>query len=72
MPTDLQNRVKNSKDSNVWLSCSGVHSVDAENIGPLQYYPDRGYPGFFFPYSGQKDYLEPVVAVQFERPMREF
>lgn len=72
MPIDLQDRIKASNKQNIWLSCVGDSPVDIENMGPVSYYPDRGYPGFFFPYTGQKDYLEPIVAVHFERPAGEF
>lgn len=67
MPMELQEKIKQSKNSNVWLSCAGDLPHDIESIGRIKYYPDQGYPGFFFPYTGQNDYLEPIVAVQFER-----
>ncbi|XP_063708821.1 sodium/potassium-transporting ATPase subunit beta-2-like [Culicoides brevitarsis] len=54
----------------VWISCDGIHAADKEYIGPVKYFPFQGFPGYFFPYSGQDDYLSPLVAVQFERPAR--
>jgi sodium/potassium-transporting ATPase subunit beta len=70
MPMELQDPIRSSNRQNAWLSCHGDLPVDVEHLGPINYYPDRGYPGFFFPYTGQKDYLEPIVAVNFERPVR--
>lgn len=70
MPEDLQDHIKNSNKQKVWLSCEGDTPVDVENIGPIQYHPERGYPAYFFPYTSQKDYLEPIVAIELERPTR--
>ena len=34
----------------VWVSCRGENPADQEYIGPLNYYPWRGFPGYYFPY----------------------
>ncbi|GAB0095243.1 Sodium/potassium-transporting ATPase subunit beta-2 [Sergentomyia squamirostris] len=52
----------------VWVSCEGENPADVENIGNIQYFPRRGFPGFFFPFRNTKNYLPPLVAVLFERP----
>ncbi|GLG92271.1 Nrv2_0 protein [Gryllus bimaculatus] len=74
MPDDLQNHImslkqQNSKEVNtVWVSCEGENPADVENIGPIQYFPGRGFPGYFFPFQNNKGYLSPLVAVWFEHP----
>lgn len=72
IPDHLQDRIRNSNEEKAWLSCAGDTSVDVENIGPIQYYPDYGYPSFYFPYTGQKEYLEPLVAIKLEKPTSKY
>lgn len=50
----------------IWVSCEG----DAENLGPVNYSPRRGFPSHYFPFKNIKGYHPPIVAVQFERPKR--
>ncbi|CAH2210244.1 jg22124, partial [Pararge aegeria aegeria] len=52
----------------VWVSCQGENPADRENIGPIQYLPYRGFPGYYFPYTNQEGYLSPLVAVHLQRP----
>lgn len=54
----------------VWITCVGDTDLDDGNLGPINYYPRHGIPNFFFPYHGQSGYLDPFVAVQFNRPKR--
>jgi hypothetical protein len=56
----------------VWVSCQGENPADRENIGPIQYLPYRGFPGYYFPYTNQEGYLSPLVAVHFQRPKSKF
>jgi hypothetical protein len=56
----------------VWVSCEGENPADVENIGPIQYIPRRGFPGYFFPFTNKEGYLSPLVAVWFERPTSKF
>jgi hypothetical protein len=56
----------------IWVSCEGENPADLENIGPIKYYPRRGFPGFYYPYENSEGYLSPLVAVHFERPVREY
>ncbi|XP_058808797.1 sodium/potassium-transporting ATPase subunit beta-2-like [Phymastichus coffea] len=47
------------------------HPVPATDkiTGDLLYYPEtRGFPGYYFPYTHQLEYVSPIVAVQFVRP----
>jgi Sodium / potassium ATPase beta chain. len=50
----------------VWVSCEGMDPADSEFIGTVEYIPYQGFPGFYFPYLGVKNYLSPLVAVHFK------
>lgn len=45
--------------------------MDKNLLGAISYVNGRGFPGYFFPYREQDDYLEPIIAVQFLGPTRE-
>ncbi|XP_015608306.1 sodium/potassium-transporting ATPase subunit beta-2 [Cephus cinctus] len=76
MPDDLKGHIRNEKTRNkyalntVWVSCEGENPADVENIGPIQYIPRRGFPGYYFPFENTPGYLSPLVAVFFENPKR--
>lgn len=75
MPAQLKNHIRsinNTRDrQNVWVSCEGESPADREHIGSISYYPKKfqGFPGFYFPYLNREGYLNPLVAVRFERPV---
>lgn len=50
------------------LHCDGDTSADREFIGEVVYTPYQGFRTEYFPYTGQRDYMPPLVAVQFRRP----
>lgn len=54
----------------VWISCEGENPADVENIGPIEYYPRQGFPGYYFPYENSEGYLSPLVAIHFTKPTR--
>lgn len=54
----------------VLLHCDGDTPADREYIGPVEYSPHPGFRTEFFPYHGHRDYMPPLVAVQFLRPER--
>lgn len=54
------------------MSCEGENPADVENIGPIEYYPRRGFPGYYYPYENSEGYLSPLVAVHFARPVRKY
>lgn len=56
----------------MWISCEGENPADVENIGSIQYFPKRGFPGYFFPYKNQPGYLSPVIAIWFENPTSKY
>ena len=77
MPNVLKNRIKTAGRGNnleelstIWVSCEGENPADVENIGPIQYKPRSGFPGFYFPFRNSPGYLSPLVAVWFEAPKR--
>jgi len=40
--------------------------ADKEFIGNVEYKPYQGFPGYYFPFLGEKNYLSPLVAVHFK------
>ncbi|KAL9705699.1 hypothetical protein quinque_009217 [Culex quinquefasciatus] len=74
MPEDLREHIgselgRGDKNANiVWVSCAGENPADNEHIGPINYIPRRGFPGYFFPFKNTEGYLPPIVAVHFESP----
>lgn len=52
----------------VLLQCEGDTVVDRENLGGVVYTPYQGFRTEYFPYTGHKDYMAPLVAVQFRKP----
>lgn len=52
----------------VYLDCQGDSLVDQENMGRIQYTPDRGFPTKYFPYRGQSQYMAPLVGIRFTKP----
>lgn len=71
MPTDLSDHIKSlpvEDRKQVWVSCNGMTPADVETIGPIEYFPSRGLPSYFYPYTNRIGYLSPLVAVHFARP----
>ena len=50
----------------VWVNCEGMDPADKEFIGNVEYKPYQGFPGYYFPFLGEKNYLSPLVAVHFK------
>lgn len=75
MPEDLKVYIADQKPAarkQVWVSCSGENTADQEVIGPMQYFPSRGFPGYYYPYKNEDGYMSPLIAIQFERPNRNY
>lgn len=71
MPADLQEKVQKGSDKEnemIWISCEGENPADIENLGPVNYFPQRGFPGYYYPYVNQRGYQAPIIAINFERP----
>jgi sodium/potassium-transporting ATPase subunit beta len=72
LPLDLQYEIEHTDEQKVWISCKEYYQQGGEpGSGVTIFYPDDGYPSYYFPYMGQKDYLEPLIAIQFLNPARE-
>ncbi|XP_013411848.1 sodium/potassium-transporting ATPase subunit beta-1 [Lingula anatina] len=56
------------RPDHVGVTCEGDTDTDKENMGPIAYYPEEGFPNYYFPYLNQLGYRSPLVAVHFERP----
>ena len=54
----------------MWVSCDGVNAADKENIGPVSFYPEMGFPANHLLNSNVRGYRAPLVAVFFEKPQR--
>ncbi|ESO02475.1 hypothetical protein HELRODRAFT_184992 [Helobdella robusta] len=52
----------------IGVTCEGENPIDQENIGPLAYYPPKGFPKYYYPYLNQEGYRAPLVMVQFLKP----
>jgi sodium/potassium-transporting ATPase subunit beta len=52
----------------VYLECAGNTPVDQESMGQVDYTPMQGFPSQYFPYSGQPNYMPPLVAIKFKSP----
>ncbi|XP_067135480.1 sodium/potassium-transporting ATPase subunit beta-like [Centruroides vittatus] len=65
LPNDLRYQYKPYV---VFLDCQGDSIVDQENMGPVQYSPERGFHTKYFPYKDQPNYMPPLVAVRFQDP----
>jgi len=71
MPKDLRDFIAEQTEKNmIWVSCNGDTSADVEFVGPIEYYPTRGFPTYYFPFTNVEGYQSPIVAVHFTRPMR--
>lgn len=56
----------------IWVSCEGENPADVENIGPVEYFPGQGFPGYYYPFMNTEGYLSPLVAIQFKRPTSKY
>ncbi|CRK90570.1 CLUMA_CG004272, isoform A [Clunio marinus] len=73
MPADLQDKIRNEnldevKRKMIWISCEGENPADIENLGPISYLPAQGFPAHFYPFTNDKAYMPPILAIHFERP----
>lgn len=75
MPDDLKKHITELPPSHrdqVWVSCIGENGMDKENIGDIEYFPTRGFPAYFYPYTNAPGYLSPLVAVKLNRPKSKY
>ncbi|XP_044260655.1 sodium/potassium-transporting ATPase subunit beta-1-like [Tribolium madens] len=64
MPDDLKQTITSSDENQVWISCAGENSFDREHVIGFNYFPSRGFPGYYYPYTNNDNYLSPLIAVQ--------
>lgn len=74
VPDDLMNYLIEERNKHnfthekVYVSCQGESPADAENVGQINYIPERAFPGYFFPYENSEGYLSPLIALHFVKP----
>jgi len=71
MPKELVETINNLPPANrtqIWISCVGENPVDKEHVVEFEYFPQRGFPGYYFPYVNTENYMSPLIAVQIRNP----
>ncbi|GFG37268.1 hypothetical protein Cfor_10961 [Coptotermes formosanus] len=74
MPDDLKDKISDTlshspnEAKKVWLSCGGKNEEDKKLLGTVVYFPERGFPGYYYPFRNQIGFRSPVVAVQIVNP----
>ncbi|XP_076350981.1 sodium/potassium-transporting ATPase subunit beta-like [Tachypleus tridentatus] len=51
-----------------FIDCQGDTDIDKENMGPVLFMPEQGFPVNFFPYTSHPDYMPPLVVIRFRQP----
>lgn len=54
--------------AHIHVTCEGENPIDAENMGPVQFWPPEGFPIYYYPYQNQEGYRAPIVMVKFMKP----
>lgn len=74
MPEDLKNVINDTfylfpaAKNKVWLSCEGRNQDDQQHLGTIKYYPEQGFPGYYFPFRNQIGFRSPIVAMRILEP----
>jgi len=55
----------------IWVSCYGKYPPDQDEIGKLEYLPQRGFKKIYFPFTNTPGYRAPLVAVLFTNPPKQ-
>lgn len=53
----------------IHITCEGENPGDAENMGPVKFFPPNGFPIKYYPYRNQLGYRQPIVFAKFMHPM---
>lgn len=48
------------------VSCEGENEGDQDNIQAVTFYPEAGFPAYFYPYYNQDNYTSPLVMAKFK------
>lgn len=51
-----------------WVSCGGQFPADIENIGSIEYIPERGFHDYQFATATDDEYPPPIMAIHVEKP----
>lgn len=65
-PPELGNRYD---PGYIGVTCEGENPIDNENMGPLIYYPAKGFPRYYYPYLNQEGYRAPLMMLKFAKPV---
>lgn len=71
MPNDLADHIRSvpaADRKQVWISCKEHTNSEDSLLGPIDYFPSRGFPSYYYPYMNVEGYLSPLVAVHLARP----
>jgi sodium/potassium-transporting ATPase subunit beta len=52
----------------IGVTCEGENPIDQENMGPIEFFPSKGFPAHYYPYYNQEGYRAPLVMVKFAKP----
>lgn len=63
VPEQVKDRYK---DGSIALHCDGAADADKENIGSVQYIPQEGINGRYYPYTFVPNYQQPIAMVKFK------
>lgn len=59
---------KSYRNGGPYVECKGNTIVDVENAGRIEVSP-KELPRNYFPYDGHADYMAPLIAVKFDKPV---
>ncbi|KAI6191477.1 Sodium/potassium-transporting ATPase subunit beta family-containing protein [Aphelenchoides bicaudatus] len=62
VPKELNGRYKSGS---IAFVCGGTHEVDREVEGSIEYVPDEGIDGRFFPFAVMDNYHQPIAMIKF-------
>jgi len=61
-PKEVQSRYK---PGSIAFECGGMHEVDREVEGTIEYVPPEGIDGRFYPYAVMENYHQPIAMIKF-------
>lgn len=76
MPSDLKESIKKITHPNatLWVSCEEEGNVGGQKnaFRSLSFYPDHGFPGYYFPCKSEELCVDPLIALQIQNPKSEW
>lgn len=52
----------------IWLSCEAHFEHNKKQIEKIQYFPNQGFSGYFFPCRPRYPCVDPIVAILITNP----